>query len=304
MIFDPPIPSFAVLQNAGFITMDGPRHNAHRKTCSPVSSPRNLKQLEPLIRERVAEILDGLPVGETFDWVDNVSIELTTRMLATMFDFPRAAAQAHLLVRHRHLQPGPAQGPRDRRRRRRAPRCSSASTSSPSLWHERKGEEAESLDFVTALANADATQDLDPVTYLGTADAADRRRQRHDPQLDLGRRAGAEREPGEYEKLRKTRASSRTWSTRSSAGRPRFLHASHRHAGHRARRQADQEGREGRDVVRLGESRRGRDRERARVHHRSQEVANEAPLLRLGCPLLHGEPASPRCRCVCSGKRS
>ena len=32
--------------------------------------------------------LDGLPIGETFDWVDTVSIELTTRMLATLFDFP------------------------------------------------------------------------------------------------------------------------------------------------------------------------------------------------------------------------
>ncbi|MDP6980137.1 MAG: hypothetical protein QF570_16290, partial [Myxococcota bacterium] len=38
--------------------------------------------------EKNPEILDGLPVGETFDWVDRVSIELTTRMLATMFDFP------------------------------------------------------------------------------------------------------------------------------------------------------------------------------------------------------------------------
>ena len=36
----------------------------------------------------MGEILDGLPPGETFDWVDLVSIELTTRMLATLFDFP------------------------------------------------------------------------------------------------------------------------------------------------------------------------------------------------------------------------
>ena len=75
-------------QNAGFITMDGPRHVAHRKTVQPVSSPRNLKKMEPLIRKHATEILDGLPVGETFDWVDRVSIELTTRMLATMFNFP------------------------------------------------------------------------------------------------------------------------------------------------------------------------------------------------------------------------
>ena len=85
-IADPP--PDGVVKNAGFITMDGPRHDAHRKVVQPVSSPRNLKRLEPLVRERVIEILDGLPVGETFDWVDRVSIELTTGMLATMFDFP------------------------------------------------------------------------------------------------------------------------------------------------------------------------------------------------------------------------
>ena len=81
-----PEPEFPLA--AGFITMDGPRHASHRKVVQPVSSPRNLKKLEPIVRERVVEILDGLPVGETFDWVDRVSIELTTSMLATLFDFP------------------------------------------------------------------------------------------------------------------------------------------------------------------------------------------------------------------------
>jgi cytochrome P450 len=73
---------------AGFITMDGDKHDAYRKVAQPVASPRNLKVLEPLIRQRACEILDALPVGETFDWVDRVSIELTTSMLATLFDFP------------------------------------------------------------------------------------------------------------------------------------------------------------------------------------------------------------------------
>ncbi len=65
-----------------------PSHDAHRKVIQPVSSPRSLKKLEPLIRERAIQILVGLPVGESFDWVDRLSIELTTGMLATMFDFP------------------------------------------------------------------------------------------------------------------------------------------------------------------------------------------------------------------------
>ena len=42
---------------------------------------------EPLIRER-AERSRRPAIGETFDWVDRVSIELTTQMLATLFDFP------------------------------------------------------------------------------------------------------------------------------------------------------------------------------------------------------------------------
>ena len=48
----------------------------------------NLARLEGTIRSRAASILDSLPVGETFNWVDLVSIELTTQMLATLFDFP------------------------------------------------------------------------------------------------------------------------------------------------------------------------------------------------------------------------
>ena len=44
----------------------------------------NLAKLEGTIRERVQRILDSLPVGEEFNWVDRVSIELTTQMLATL----------------------------------------------------------------------------------------------------------------------------------------------------------------------------------------------------------------------------
>src|SRR5580698_1920535 len=71
-----------------FIAMDPPKHDVQRKTVSPVVSPANLAVLEAVIRERAARILDALPIGETFNWVDRVSIELTTQMLATLFDFP------------------------------------------------------------------------------------------------------------------------------------------------------------------------------------------------------------------------
>lgn len=165
-VFDPP--PQAVLQNAGFITMDGSRHAAHRKVVQPVSSPRNLKKLEPIVRKRVIEILDSLPVGETFDWVDRVSIELTTNMLATMFDFDWETRRK-LTFWSDMTTAGPDQladmGKTPEDRQKALLECLDVFTK---LWHERKGKEAESLDFVTALANADATQDLDPVTYLGT----------------------------------------------------------------------------------------------------------------------------------------
>lgn len=71
-----------------FIAMDPPKHDVQRKAVTPAVSPNALMDLEPLIRERVAKVLDSLPVGETFNWVDLVSIEITTQMLATLFDFP------------------------------------------------------------------------------------------------------------------------------------------------------------------------------------------------------------------------
>lgn len=71
-----------------FIAMDPPIHDIQRKAAQPAVAPMQLAELEGLIRSRVISILDSLPVGERFNWVEKVSIELTTQMLATLFDFP------------------------------------------------------------------------------------------------------------------------------------------------------------------------------------------------------------------------
>jgi len=71
-----------------FIAMDPPKHDLQRKTVQSIVGPENLKSFEGLIRSRTATLFDELPVDEPFDWVDKVSIELTTMMLATLFDFP------------------------------------------------------------------------------------------------------------------------------------------------------------------------------------------------------------------------
>jgi cytochrome P450 len=75
-------------RGAGFITMDEPEHSLARKAVSPTVAPSNLQSMAPLVRERAGQILDSLPIGEEFDWVDRVSKELTAMTLASLFDFP------------------------------------------------------------------------------------------------------------------------------------------------------------------------------------------------------------------------
>ena len=136
-----------------------------RKGVTGAVSPRNLSLLEPTIRTRVADILDSLPIGETFNWVDRVSIELTTQMLATLFDFP---FEDRRLLTH----------------------WSDCATASPvqtggtsmtqeeiqgelfkcleyfnQLWHERKANPGN--DFVSMMTQSEAFQDMDPKEYLG-----------------------------------------------------------------------------------------------------------------------------------------
>jgi len=150
-----------------FIAMDQPKHDDQRKVVQPAVAPRNLVKLESIIRERTGKILDTIPLNEEFDWVDTVSIELTTMMLATLFDFPfedrrkltywsdvatggvfkdfteesRQKGQAELLV------------------------CLQYFTE---LWHKRVENPGE-FDLITMMAHNPATKDLvnDPFEYLG-----------------------------------------------------------------------------------------------------------------------------------------
>jgi cytochrome P450 len=71
-----------------FIAMDRPEHTGQRRTVAPAFTPAEIVRMETEIRARTAHLLDALPIGEQFDWVDTVSIELTTGMLAILFGFP------------------------------------------------------------------------------------------------------------------------------------------------------------------------------------------------------------------------
>jgi len=71
-----------------FIAMDRPEHTGQRRTVAPKFTPSGITEMEDEVRQRTGELLDSLPRGEVFDWVDRVSIELTTGMLAILFGFP------------------------------------------------------------------------------------------------------------------------------------------------------------------------------------------------------------------------
>ncbi len=154
------------LRRPSFISMDPPKHDAQRKTVSPIVSPHNLANLEPLIRERAAKILDSLPVGETFNWVDRVSIELTTQMLATLFDFPfehRRKLTYWSDVATCQPMPGALVETEDQKQEILMGECLSWFLR---LWDERRNAEPRG-DLVSMMAHSDSTREMTHEEYLG-----------------------------------------------------------------------------------------------------------------------------------------
>ena len=73
-----------------FIAQDPPIHTAQRRVIAPAFSPSQMLGLVAQVKARTKEIMDDLPVGETFDWVERVSIPQTLGMLCILFDMPFA----------------------------------------------------------------------------------------------------------------------------------------------------------------------------------------------------------------------
>ncbi len=147
-----------------FIAMDPPKHDVQRKTVSPVVSPASLMRLEPVIRERAAGLLDSLPIGEEFNWVDKISIELTTQMLATLFDFPWEDRRK--LTRWSDVAtaiPGTGIVETEDQRRAELLECLEYFTR---LWNERVNSEPGN-DLISMLAHGEHTRNMEPMEYLG-----------------------------------------------------------------------------------------------------------------------------------------
>ena len=148
-----------------FIAMDPPKHDEQRKAVSPIVAPANINNWRDLIRERTCRVLDSLPRNETFDWVDKVSIELTTHMLATLFDFPTEDRRllthwSDMATANKLINPD---GPEPEVRMAELRKMLEYFTR---LWNERVNEAPRS-DLVSMLAHGAATRNMGPLEYMG-----------------------------------------------------------------------------------------------------------------------------------------
>lgn len=158
----PPLEDFEMPM---FIAMDEPRHSEQRKTIQPAVAPNMLKEYEPLIRSRTQAVLDSLPVGEPFDWVDRVSIELTGMMLATLFGYPqerrRELTRWSDIATNMHnpdiCPGGEAQWKQE---------MMQCLTTFMGIFQER-GAAAETGDLISLLAHGEKTRNMTPMELLG-----------------------------------------------------------------------------------------------------------------------------------------
>jgi cytochrome P450 len=149
---------------AGFITMDEPYHGPARKAVSPTLAPANIALMAPVVRERAGQILDGLPIGETFDWVDRVSKELTAMTLATLFDFP-FERRRKLPWWSDMMMNMPGHGPVESWQQK-AEAMAECFGAFEELWNQRVDAEP-GIDLISMLAHNPATRNMERQQYHG-----------------------------------------------------------------------------------------------------------------------------------------
>ena len=148
-----------------FIAMDPPKHDAQRKVVQPIVAPSNLAKLESTIRERAGRILDSLPRNETFNWVDLVSIELTTQMLATLFDFPFEDRRKLTEWSDAATSEEDAKTPElEEARRAKIFECADYFMG---LWNERVNAREPGGDLISMLAHGESTRYMDRGEFIG-----------------------------------------------------------------------------------------------------------------------------------------
>ena len=158
-------PPDAIFHLPMFIMQDQPKHTGQRKEVAPMFTGAHLATFEELIRSRTIEILDDLPDGESFNWVQEVSIELTSRMLATLFDVPQED-RAKLIhwsdTVERISDPDFFETPEEGFQE--LWKCFEYFNT---IWEDRKANDQGGGDLISMLARGDATKNMSPNEFLG-----------------------------------------------------------------------------------------------------------------------------------------
>lgn len=146
-----------------FIAMDPPRHTAQRRTVAPAFGPGEVAAMKAEVQARTGALLDSLPVGKPFDWVEAVSIELTTGMLARIFDFP--CEQRHRLTTWSdaggNIDAIVAEGGWDWFNGE----MDAMGAAFAELWQRRAADPGR--DLVSVMLQSEAMRDMDPVEFIG-----------------------------------------------------------------------------------------------------------------------------------------
>ena len=155
------------MQRPSFIRMDPPKHDEQRKVASPIVAPANLANMEPLIRERTRIVLDALPRNQTFDWVEEVSIKLTTMMLATLFDFPfeeraKLTYWSDVAICNVNAPESPVHSEAER-----FAEMKNMAEYIGRLFNQRRGQPPK-FDLLSMLAHGAATRDMPLNEFMGT----------------------------------------------------------------------------------------------------------------------------------------
>lgn len=158
-------PPDAIFHLPMFIMQDQPKHTGQRKEVAPMFTGAHLATFEELIRSRTIEILDDLPDGESFNWVQEVSIELTSRMLATLFDVPQED-RAKLIhwsdTVERISDPDFFETPEEGFQE--LWKCFEYFNT---IWEDRKANDQGGGDLISMLARGDETKNMSPNEFLG-----------------------------------------------------------------------------------------------------------------------------------------
>ena len=147
-----------------FIAMDRPKHTGQRRTIAPAFTPSEMVRMTENIRFRTTEILDALPVGQEFDWVDTVSVELTTQMLAILFDFPW---EDRRLLTYWSDWAGDIEIARDPvRKPERLKIMFECAGYFNQLWRGKIGKEP-TPDLISMMLHSEAMSEMDDMEFLG-----------------------------------------------------------------------------------------------------------------------------------------